>query len=360
MRTRTGHAARLVLGITVALALMAWIAPAPRASAGEEARASITIYKAFCPVGYEGDDYFKDCYKNEGVGITFELTPVAGGEAESKITDANGFTFFDNLPAGTYALSETIPGDFNEFVVRCTRPSDGANIPFTRNDTDGIDLTLAVTDDIRCDWYNIGVDQGAPTPTVVPESGSLTIYKSTCPVGYEDEDYFADCYENATANVTFTLSVEGGGTVGTSKTDANGFAFFENLDGAYVVEEDVPGEFAAAAAYCTEDGDPVEFGFDGDNSRFRIDVDATQDIRCDYYNIPFNLRGETPTVAPTVAPPAPTTAPSATTVPVVTLPNTGANPASTGDDRGALWLAGMLVCAAGVLGTVALRRRPAR
>ena len=344
---RRDRLTRLVTGLVMIAALMAVLVPS-RGAAAQGEQASITIYKAFCPVGYTGDDFFEDCYDNPAAGITFTLAPQGQVVGTDATTDANGFTFFDGLGAGSYSLSEMIPGDFNSFVVRCSVGATGADFPFTYNQLDGIDLTLTTADDLRCDWYNI------PEPQVT-EQGSITIYKSTCPVGYTGTDYFGDCYANKTAGVTFTLFEEGNPTAAESTTDANGFAFFEGLEGKFSLTENIGAEFAEFVVGCTDNGVDVPLTISDDGNFVLLDVAATQDIRCDWYNIPFDLQGETPTAVPTKAP---TAAP--TKAPVTQLPNTGARPMGTDSGIGSLLFAALLVAGAGTIGTVALRRRATR
>jgi len=350
MRREPLALARLLGGLVVLFTMLTWAGPQPRADAA--VGATLTIHNRICPAEFTGPDYFGTCHGTPP-GIAFEFT-LAGPETRTGTLDTAGNATFSDLLLGTYEVSGGPPGDFTRLTVFCASASDlGTSYPVTVNDsTFTIDLTSG--SDVICDYYN--TPEGGRG-----ETGSLTIYKSTCPVGYTGDDFFADCYPNATANVTFTLALEGGGVLGTSKTDANGFAFFENLDGAYIVEEDIPGEFATATAYCTAGGVAVPIGFAGDNSRFRIDVDASQDIRCDYYNIPFDLRGETPTAVPTVAPPAPTAAPAATTAPVTTLPSTGTHPTGGGHASSALLpVTAALALLGSWFGFATLRRRAPR
>ena len=365
---RLRFAARRAVVGALFLALFGTIVAAAPAAA--TADGSLTVHARLCPADYAGNDFNGVCHDEPLPGATFRIFEAGTADpGVSAVTDADGNVTLplsaDILP-GPFAILYDVPLGPNFFRVYCSRP-DGSAVPFEISAGSGaINIPDARGEGIVCDVYFIPVGQGGPTPTVVAESGSLTIYKSTCPAGYQGDDYFADCYPNATAGVTFSLALQGGdsGPPQISTTGAEGFAAFEGLDGRYFLFEDVPGEFATFAAYCSDDGVAVPVTVSQDGSGILLDIDASQDLRCDYYNIPFDLRGETPTaaptVAPTVAPPAQTAAPAATAVPVTTLPSTGTQPATTDNALGGLGLAGTMILAAGAMAIVAVRRRPAR
>ena len=91
-----------------------------------------------------------------------------------------------------------------------------------------------------------------------------------------------------------------------------------------------------------------------DGSRVILDVGAGQAVRCDWYNLPFDLRGETPT--PTKAPAArPTAVPF-----ITTLPSTGTGDGNGAGGWGVLSLAATLTLVGVGTAGFALRRRAAR
>ncbi len=161
-----------IAGLALLLALVAAMTPTGVGAQG--ARASITIYKSQCPIGYEGTNFFEDCYPNAMEGITFTLTPD-GGTAATAVTGASGFTAFEDLGGGTYVLSEEIPGDFNDFVAFCS--AGGETFPFEyATDVSGIVLDLTTADDLRCDFYSIPAEvaEETPAPTVTPAKTPTT------------------------------------------------------------------------------------------------------------------------------------------------------------------------------------------
>ena len=316
---RGGATVRHTAGLALVLALAAALTPfaGTPALAQENGEASVTIYTAVCPPGYDPDRLFEDCYDNPGAGVDYVLVDP---NLETLVATSGpaGLAAFEGLVvAGSHDLQVQYP--LNLITVRCSE--DGTPFAFAYTEVvNQIRLGLTTDNDIRCDVY---VPAQEPSQ---PETGTLTIYKATCPPGYADDEYFRDCFANATAGVVFAAAIAGGHGVPTryeATTDANGFASFELPPGPYAVEEDVPGEFADSFVYCSAGGQRVETGVSADRSRFVVTVRAGVDVRCDYYNLPFDLRGETPTAAPTVAA-------ARATATVVTLPSTGA-----GDESGA-------------------------
>src|SRR5688572_17596466 len=226
-----GATVRLMAGLMLALAMAAVIAPFAGGRVAAQENASITIYTAICPVGYTGDTFFEDCYDTPGVNIEYILTGPTFPGGVSATTDASGFTAFEGIDQdGLYTLQIQVPGDFADFVARCS--AGGEDFPFSYGDLFGeIDLDLTTADDLRCDFYVIPDDQGQG------EQSSITLYKSTCPAGYDDDAYFEDCYDNATSGVQFLLNVGGEGAIDAT-TDENGFAAFEGLGaGTFILVE---------------------------------------------------------------------------------------------------------------------------
>ncbi len=319
---------RWIVGFALVFALSAMALPR---DASAQARASITIYKSQCPVGYEGDNFFEDCYPNAMEGITFTLTPE-GGTAATAVTGASGFTAFEDLGGGTYVLAEEIPGDFNDFVAFCS--AGGETFPFEyATNANGIVLELTTADDLRCDFYNIPADQGQPDPD---EAASVSIYKTTCPAGYEGDDFFEDCYDNPTAGVSFFLSELGSDVGVTAETGDEGFAAFEDLDaGTYLLGEDLPDDVNDFVAFCSAGGETFPFEYATDVSGIVLELTTADDLRCDFYNIPAEVAAQTP--VPTVTPARTPT----TTTTVAQLPSTGAG-TSTGDGIGMVAFAAIL------------------
>jgi hypothetical protein len=313
-----------VAGLALAFALAAAMAPfaGGRVAAQDNGLASITIYTAVCPPGYTGDDFFGDCYDNT--------------------TDATGFTAFEGIDEdGLYTLQIQVPGDFADFVARCS--DGGENFPFEYGDLFGeIDLDLTTSNDLRCDFYVIPIDQSG-------EQASITLYKSTCPAGYDDDNFFDDCFDNATSGVTFTVTNDDTDESIDATTGSDGFLAFEGLDaGTYILEEDIPANLDTFVVFCSAGGEDFPFTYSNTAPAIILELTTADDLRCDWYNIPD---GPAPTQAPTQAPATST---------VGTLPNTGVGPdGGSGNSFLPLGAAAILVVIGGA-GLFATRARLSR
>ncbi len=75
---RSACVARLLAGLALVLTLAVGFGSVAGAqdTAGVEDNglASVTVYKAVCPEGYEGEDYFEDCYDTPGAEFVFGLS----------------------------------------------------------------------------------------------------------------------------------------------------------------------------------------------------------------------------------------------------------------------------------------------
>ena len=131
--------------------------------------ATLTVYAAICPVDFSGESYFDECFDRpaEAASVVFLLS--AGGVAltEQAVGD-DGHAQFNGVQAGTYLLSDSVPGDFLDGrFVYCT--FDGGSpvtydLPYTEN---AIEITIGAGQAVACDWYIEPADQGVtPTATV--------------------------------------------------------------------------------------------------------------------------------------------------------------------------------------------------
>ena len=187
------------------------------------------------------------------------------------------------------------------------------------------------------------------------DGGTLTIHSRVCPLDGEFDDFFEDCHDTPAGELEFIISGPSGDLAGNADASGN-ISFTDLLSGEYNVQGGVPGEFAQTYAYCsTADGAvpgtliEVEPGV-GVNTT----VLAGTETVCDWYAVPFDLRGDSDS--------------EPTTVPVddggdddggiTTLPNTG-----SGADVSSTTVAGLaalLLAALGAAGaSIAVQRRRA-
>jgi hypothetical protein len=171
---------------------------------------------------------------------------------------------------------------------------------------------------------------------------TITIHNRICPTGYTGSALFADCHGNPqTDHLDFTIS--GSGELQTQATDDNGNVTFNSNPGSHDISGGVPGEFASTVVYCSVNRDQIPST--QTDTGYSVTVPDGEDVICDWYNIPEDLSGLTPTPAPT-------------STPTTTLPNTGAGE-TTSESSGNYALLGFAIVALGAT-AFALRRRVAR
>jgi sortase (surface protein transpeptidase) len=140
---------------------------------------------------------------------------------------------------------------------------------------------------IVCYWYNIPSDYG-----------EITIYKWTCPAGYDlsawGADPKVDCTQ-ATNGVTFTLTPPAGPALQTDTGDSiDGAVYFGGLDpGAYNVTETVPANTAYVFVLDCTGTDipkvhqyPLSWG-----NKLDVNVAGGDQIVCHWYNVPKPEKG---------------------------------------------------------------------
>lgn len=121
-------------------------------------------------------------------------------------------------------------------------------------------------------------------------SPTLTIRNRACPTEYTGADYFQACTEPV-ANMGFELTAP---LYLFALTDAAGVATFAELpSGTYEVTGGPPGEFVENAIACRLTNDPTTARpYLPRNNRAIAVTLVESDITCDWYSIPFDLRGD--------------------------------------------------------------------
>ncbi len=248
---------------------------------------SIEIHGRYCPIDFEGPDYYGACHDVPLTDVTYTVTLLGSGVVGEATTDDTGNLFFDGLAFGSYAIEESVPGDFAQYRVYCSDQS-GAEVPFAYTNTGGVQLDLAVAGEaIVCDWYIVPDDARG-------DAASVTIYNVVCPAGYTGEDFFGDCYDTPLPDVSFSLMAAGGTTGVSAVTGSDGFVAFDGIatNGRYLITEDIPGEFNHSMVLCSAAGQPFPVGQTPGANSIALDLTVADDVRCDWYNVPEDLRGD--------------------------------------------------------------------
>ena len=251
---------------------------------------SVTVYKWLCPYGYDAEAYAAnpqlDC--TQGVdGIDFSLTPTQpSGEAITQTTgsDGPGRTTFTDLDEGSWSLTENgspyQPGGF----LRCYQADGerGEYLPIDAGDPYPFDVSADAPFHLVCDWYNL------------PYDNSITIYKWSCPYGYDPtlglSDPYVDCTE-VTNGVEFTVNNLERNETSATGNDGPGTVVFDGLSPAtWTIEETPPtGYMAVLTGDCYErDGQPTgtyTYGEGDFTSEVDIPVGEETHWVCHWFNI---------------------------------------------------------------------------
>lgn len=269
---------------------------------------TIEIHKWECPQDWtsnSGDwnEYLSNCTQVMN-GVPF-YGAVDGSDLPNKVTgdDGDGTVIWSDVPAGDLAIQEDIPSGYGAPVVFCgftyTLYTNG--VPaiadgkiFPDSVVEGVLQTeFAQGESLYCDWFNI--------PTYDNYDGSITIYKHTCPAGYDVNAYgsnpWLDC-PDLTNGVTFTVYHNGGFYSQSDTGDSiDGAVYFGGLEGGdYQVQETMPADTYYAFVFgCMSDSAeslaPTDLiGLQGDNT-FLIDLQPGEHLTCHWYNVPYRHGG---------------------------------------------------------------------
>ncbi|HET8523998.1 MAG TPA: SpaA isopeptide-forming pilin-related protein [Thermomicrobiales bacterium] len=258
----------------------------------------IELHAIACPPGYSAGNYFNDCHANGLKDITFTVkgpnSYSNSGKTTVPKTPGPGIAAFDNLDAGTYTITESIPGDTADTYIYCSMADSDQQVSFDQADQGGISLKLTDGMAVVCDWYTIPEQQQQQ-----PQNTRLQITKYTCPAGYDTSgkhlsDYQSDC-QHPTSGVTFTLTSDANSSLNRQKATSNsGNVVFGDLTPAtYTVSEDVPGDFSTPVVYCQiGNGAPYAKTITNGATTFGIDG-SDPNVSCSWYNVPENAKGGT-------------------------------------------------------------------
>lgn len=245
---------------------------------------TVTIHKWECPQGMEIEQTLSAHQTNctqAMDNVTFTLTDSKGPRA--KMT-SGGMVEWTDVAIEPITVSEEIPfGYSTQPYVSCDFDSTNA-LPLTYSVINGV-LTATLNhpgQKIICHWFNQYLGPG-----------DLTIYKWTCPEGYDytawGADPKSDCTE-ATNGVTFVLDQPADVDLQTDTGDSiNGAVNFGGLTpGDYVVNEIVPEGIAEVfvldcVGLYTESVHPIPLSV---GPALQIQIAGGDRIECNWYNVP--------------------------------------------------------------------------
>jgi hypothetical protein len=231
--------------------------------------------------------------------VAMTLTDTANGNTNQQVSDANGAVAYPNLPPGTYTLYSGIPLEAATEYVFCT--SEGLDYQKDLSDRGVTTFTGLESEQIACDWYVVPLDLRGEE-----NGGSLTVHLAACPVEYTGDQIFDDCHARGVAGMQYTLNGPGGEQTATTEipqTPGPGITTFTALGaGDYTLAGGPPGDFGSVRLYCSDQATNQQIDASIDSTIATFSIGDNQDVLCDWYYVPENASGITPTPTPTETP----------------------------------------------------------
>ena len=246
---------------------------------------TVTVYKWECPQGMTVDptyDAHKTACTQPMNNVNFTLTDSLGPRA---MTTAGGMVQWTDVQIEPIAVTEDVPSGYTNqpFVFCAFDPQGGSPLTYSM-----VNNVLKATLDqggqkIVCHWFNQYMGPG-----------EVTIYKWTCPEGYDVHAWGADpktdCTE-ATNGINFILDQPAPEVDLQTMTGDSipGAVYFGGLTpGDYIVTEVVPAGIAQVfvldcVGLNTGSVHPVPLSF---GPTLAMKIAGGDKIRCDWYNVP--------------------------------------------------------------------------
>lgn len=256
-----------------------------------EEPSTVTIYKWECPQGQPADTsqtWFETNCTTPMNGVTFTLTDSKGPRSQAT---AGGMVEWTDVSTGAVQIQEEVPAGYSKQpYVTCQLQNAQVidELPPTINGTWNTTVAHGGMK-IVCHWYNWYLGPG-----------EITVYKWTCPEGYDrtawGADPMKDCTQ-ATNGVTFKLDQPDPGVDLLSNTgdSVNGAVYFGGLmPGNYVLSEMLaPGAMQDVFVWqcyglntSAVQVPPLSVGQD-----FNFPIAGGDKIECHWFNVPYPQHG---------------------------------------------------------------------
>ena len=277
---------------------------------GAAGNSQIQIQVFVCPNGFSStntDQLAATCSKSDDP-IRFTLSGAANATKATGTPNA-GTVLFDGLKPGNWTIAEELPDGFAGANVFCAiEGGDLKPVAVIRNNTARIRISDGQSQ--SCQWFNVTRQPSqnagdAPTAT-------LTLTLRTCPAGYNPDATSADPARDCTT-LTDNVNISATGADGlrerrqTGETDP-GVAVYDGLvAGSYRLHQGYPpGVDHGFILACTSDARELTpiftpFARIDKTGSIKITLEAPENMRCDWYNIPPKPdSAATPTASPQV------------------------------------------------------------
>ncbi|MGI8484230.1 MAG: hypothetical protein ACR2OU_08200 [Thermomicrobiales bacterium] len=329
----------------------------PSATAPASDLASLQVNVLTCPDGTDlsPETSYTDLSQNctdPAANVTLHLSNVDHGSDIPQTTGKDGRATWADLQPGTYTAYSDSDRTAATEVLYCA--ASGGD-PYQKSFNDAIVTTFenVTTEHLACSWFEIPV-ASTPTETQSPVAtasstataqptepmqaaaqvaavgASLTVHLASCPANYTGTDFYADCHGNGIADIEFVLSGPDGDQQQTTtipETPGPGVVDFTGLAaGDYTLAGGPPGDFGKVELYCSlqPGGDQIDSPVD--STRASLSIGGSDTVLCDWYYIPEDQSGITPTPSP-----SPTVVPTLT--PTTVVPTATATTAPTPESR---------------------------
>jgi hypothetical protein len=311
----------------------------PTSVPAEQVQSTIRIEVRGLPAGYAGNDVIGDSTPLEDVYVS--VLVYGSDMANSARTDEAGIATFNNLNEGNYHVLLDIPGEAADFVTVFGTEDGFEPREHEGQDTNQPVVYLGPSEQLNGTFYVIPVESVGEN-----DPASFQIDVRALPADYEGNQWWND--SDPLANIDVTVAIPGSEFAVTTRTNASGQAFFEDLgEGEYYVILGIPGHDAEFVTYFAAATDTEARPHDGKNTnQTTVHLNGGERLYGTFYVIPIDAGAE-PTKTPA----------QVGGEPVKDLPNTGAG-SENGSGFGAeAFIALTALIALATLGRVATRRR---
>jgi hypothetical protein len=265
----------------------------------------ISFFASVCPQDYDPDTQGVDeealsanCAEGvEDVSFTFGYP---NGDTDIRLTDGQNPITFGDLQPGSYTLYSDVPLEAATEYVFCTA-DDGDRYEKDLSDRGVATFGDLQSEQISCAWYIV------PTNLRGDETGgSLEIHLAQCPTDYAGDQLYDDCHKNGLDGYEFTLDGPDGQQTGTTQIlqeEGPGVVTFSSLaPGDYTFNGGPPGDFGTIRLFCSTQPDNGEPEYAIEGALASLTLAENQHVLCDWYFIPENASGQTPTPTATTPP----------------------------------------------------------
>jgi hypothetical protein len=265
----------------------------------------ISVFAMVCPEGFDPEEMGVDydtLSANCGTGVE-DVSFTFGypnGNSDIRVSDGQNPIVFSALQPGDYTLYSSVPLEAAQEYSFCT--SDGGNRYEREFNSQGVTaFEDMASEQIDCEWYIVPINQRGDET-----GGSLEIHLSTCPVNFDGNNIFDTCHSNGLAGYEFVLDgPDGEQTASTviQQQDGPGVVAFTSLaPGEYEFRGGPPGDFGTVELFCSTQPDSGTPEYSLDDFVGSVTLGENEHVLCDWYFLPEDASGQTPTPTPTEEP----------------------------------------------------------